>query len=171
MLVVLVTATATAGCAADRVPLPRPTPTVAAGPVSCDGTSGQPLLAELFADLARGQPTPVGRFFSAPRNFLRWEDPTTGGDITALPGAGNDTYTLDALQAHLNALALDGVDGTITHFAIDGNPLGDGRAIGGGLFRFDLRARWHRDDPMTDEGGVGMIDCATGRLKEVVITG
>jgi hypothetical protein len=171
MLVVLVTATVSAGCAADRVVLPKPRPTVAAGPASCDGTSGQPLLAELFADLARGEPTPVGRFFSAPKDFLRWEDPTTVTDITAGSGADTDKYTLDALQSHLDALALDGVAGTITHFAIDGNSRGDGRDPGGGLFRFDLRARWHRGDPKTDGGGIGMIDCATGRLKEVVITG
>jgi hypothetical protein len=170
-VIVTLVAAAASGCAADRVALPTPTPTVAAAPASCDGTSGQPLLAELFAELARGQFTPVGRFFSAPRSFVRWEDPTTGGDITALPGARNDTLTLDALQAHLNALALDGVDGTITHFAIDGNPLGAGRAADGGLFRFDLRARWHRGDPTADEGGIGMIDCATGLLKEVAITG
>jgi|GEM_PF-4537051 len=74
-------------------------------------------------------------------------------------------------SVHPNAPALGGVDGTVTHFAIDGNPLGGGRAIGGGLLRFDLRTRWHRGDPKTDEGGIGMIDCATGRLKEVVITG
>ncbi len=162
---------AAAGCAADRVPLPHATPTVAAGPVNCDGTSGQPLLAELFADLAQGEPTPVGRFFSAPKNFLRWEDPTTGTDITAGFGADTSTYTLDALQSHLDELALAGVAGTITHFAIDSNPQGDGRNIGGGLFRFDLRARWHGGDPEADEGGIGMIDCATGKLKEVVITG
>ena len=171
VLVTVVTATAAAGCAADRVPLPHVTPTAVGGPVTCDGTSGQPLLAELFADLARGEPTPVGRFFSAPRNFLRWEDPTLGTDITAGFGADTSTYTLDALQSHLDALALDGVAGTITHFAIDGNPRGDGKDPGGGLFRFDLRARWHGDDPEADEGGIGMIDCATGKLKEVVITG
>jgi hypothetical protein len=171
ILVTLMAAAATSGCAADRVALPTPTPTVVAGPVSCDGTSGQPLLAELFADLARGVSTPVERFFSAPRNFLRWEDPTTGTDITAGFGADTSTYTLDALQSHLDALARDGVAGTITHFAIDGNPRDDGKDPGGGLFRFDLRARWHGGDPEADEGGIGMIDCATGKLKEVVITG
>ena len=167
----VVTATSAAGCAADRVTLPHVTPTVVAGPVNCDGTSGQPLLAELFADLAQGESTPVGRFFSAPKNFLRWEDPTTGTDITAGFGADTSTYTLDALQSHLDELALAGVAGTITHFTIDSNPQGDGRNIGGGLFRFDLRARWHGGDPEADEGGIGMIDCATGKLKEVVITG
>ena len=170
-VLVMVVTTTVAGCAADRVPLPRVTPTVAAGPVNCDGTSGQPLLAELFSDLARGRPTPVERFFSAPRNFLRWEDPTTGTDITAGFGADTSAYTLDALQSHLDALARDGVAGTITHFTIDGNPLGGGRDAGGGLFRFDLHARWHSGDPEADEGGIGMIDCATGKLKEVVITG
>ena len=170
-LVTLVVAAATSGCAADRVVLPTPTSTVEAGPVSCDGTSGQPLLAELFADLARGQPTPVGRFFSAPQNFLRWKDPTTDTDIIAGFGADTSTYTLDALQSHLDALARDGVAGTVTHFAIDGNPRGYGRDPGGGLFRFDLRARWHVGDSETDEGGTGMIDCATGKLKEVVIIG
>jgi len=171
VLVIVLTAAVGAGCAADRVPLPHVTPTAVAGPVNCDGTSGQPLLAELFADLARGQPTPVGRFFSAPKDFLRWEDPTTGTDIIAGFGAGTSAYTLDALQSHLDTLARDGVAGTITHFAIDGNPRGDGRDPGGGLFRFDLRARWHGGDPESDEGGIGMIDCATGKLKEVVITG
>ncbi len=171
IFVTLVAAMAASGCAADRVALPTPTPTVEAAPASCDGTSGQPLLAELFADLARGEPTPVERFFSAPRNFLRWEDPTTGGDITAGFGADTSAYTLDALQSHLDALARDGVAGTITHFAIDGNPRDDGQDPGGGLFRFGLHARWHIGDPEADEGGVGMIDCATGKLKEVVITG
>jgi hypothetical protein len=171
VLVTLVAVAAASGCDADRVALPTPTPTVEAAPASCDGTSGQPLLAELFADLERGEPTPVGRFFSAPKNFLRWEDPTTGTGITAGFGADTSTYTLDALQSHLDALALDGVAGTITHFAIDGNPRGGGRDPGGGLFRFDLHARWHGGDPEADEGGIGMIDCATGKLKEVVITG
>jgi hypothetical protein len=158
-----------AGCSADRVPLPHATPAVVAGPVNCDGTSGQPLLAELFADLAQGKPTPVGRFFSAPKNFLRWEDPTTGTDITAGFGADTSTYTLDALQSHLDELALAGADVTITHFAVDGNPDGDASDDGGGLFRFDLRARWHGDEPEANGGGVGVIDCATGKLKEVVI--
>jgi hypothetical protein len=170
-LIMLAMATVTAGCVADRVVLPTPSPTAVAGPVTCDGTSGQPLLAELFADLARGEPTPVGRFFSAPKDFLRWEDPTTGTDITPGFGADTSTYTLDALQSHLDELALAGVAGTITHFAIDGDPRGDGKDPGGGLFRFDLRARWHGGDPEADEGGIGMIDCATGRLKEVAITG
>ena len=171
VLVAVVTATVAAGCAADRVPLPYVTPTAVAGPLTCDGTSGQPLLAELFADLGRGVPTPVERFFSAPRNFLRWEDPTTNTDITAGFGAGTSAYTLDALQSHLDALARDGVAGTITHFAIDGDPRGGGRDPGGGLFRFSLHARWHIGDSEADEGGVGTIDCATGKLKEVVISG
>jgi hypothetical protein len=170
----MLAAVAASSCSADRVPVPQPTSdatVAAAAPAHCDGTSGQPLLAALFADLARGEPPPVGTFFSAPKDFLRWSDPTTGTDITALPGADNDTYTLDALQSHLDALALDGVDGTITHFAIDGNPDRDGSPDGGGLFRFDLRARWHGDAPENDEGGTGVIDCGTGKLKEVVIAG
>jgi hypothetical protein len=171
----VLTVAAASSCSADRVPVPQPTSeatlAAAAAPANCDGSSGQPLLAALFADLGRGEAPPVATFFSAPNNFLRWEDPTTGTDITAGFGADTSTYTLDALQSHLDALALDGVDGTITHFAIDGNPDGDASRDGGGLFRFDLRARWHGNDSEASEGGIGVIDCATGKLKEVVIAG
>jgi hypothetical protein len=161
-----------AGCTADRVPLPHTASAAAAAePANCDGTSGQPLLVALFADLARGEPTPVAMFFSAPKNFLRWEDPTTDTDIKALPAVDNDGYTLDALQSHLDELALDGVDATVTHFATDGNPDGDASHDGGGLFRFGLRARWQGDQAEQNEGGTGVIDCATGKLKEVVIVG
>ena len=175
IMAAVLTITTAAACSADRVPLPHTTfdatSIPAAEPANCDGSSGQPLLAQLFADLAQGQPAPVGQFFSTPKNFLRWVDPTTGTDITALPGAGNDTYTLDELQSHLDALAHGGADVTITHFAIDGNPDGDASQDGGGLFRFDLQARWHGNEPEANEGGIGVIDCATGKLKEVVIAG
>lgn len=175
ILAAVLTVAAASSCSADRVPVPRPTSdatlAAAAAPANCDGSSGQPLLAAFFADLARGEAPPVATFFSAPKDFLRWADPTTSMDITAGLGADTSTYTLDALQSHLDALALDGVEGTITHFAIEGNPDHDASQDGGGLFRFDLRARWYVDTPENDEGGIGVIDCGTGKLKEVVIAG
>jgi hypothetical protein len=166
-----------AGCTVDRPSAPvRPTPTVTAAPpptilpVGCSGAGAEAVLRALFSDLTAGRSTPVANYFVAPIDFVRWWDPTvrSGQIITFEPGPGSSTETLDALQAHLDALRQHGARGTITGFAAHGYDSSSPREVGGG-FTFELHARGNGQTAMADGGGKGTIDCTTGKLKTVVI--
>jgi hypothetical protein len=175
-VVALVAAIGTGGCTADRISLAgSATPTVRRlppipAPVRCSGSGGDTPLRGLFADLSAGRTPVVATYFVDPRDFVRWWDPTlpSGQVITFEAGAGSGTVTLDTLQSHLDALRRRGVAGTVSAFTATGY-----EAVSlsetGGSFTFRLRARATGKGALRDGGGAGTIDCASGRLKTVVI--
>jgi len=158
------------GCAPDRLPVPKPTapsaPASSPQPATCTGNAGRRLLTALFAALSAGRPTPVGTYFTQPVRFVRWIDPLAY--VTFLPGPGDDNVTLDALQAHLDALARAGASATIVGFTDDGYQA-YGQNEAGGWFTFDLRVRWRAGAAVTDAVGSGAVDCDSGKLTLVDI--
>ena len=56
----------------------------------------------------------------------------------------------------------------LTSFDDSGYQHNDAYALGGG-FTFNIRGRADRHEPVTQGDGFGLIDCGTGKLKEVFI--
>ena len=136
----------------------------------CNGTGGKALLTGLLADLNAGRTPALATYFSPPIDFVRWWDPTTPEVITFLPGPGSGTVTLDALQAHLEELAGGGFSVRLVDFADAGYQGSAQNGDAGGWFEFDLRG--HSAGTATrDGGGKGAVDCASGRLKVLVVDG
>jgi hypothetical protein len=97
---------------------------------------------------------------------LRWIDPLAY--VTFLPRPGDDNITLDALQAHLDALARAGASATIVGFTDDGYQA-YGQNEAGGWFTFDLQVRWRAGGAVADAAGSGAVDCGSRKLKLVDI--
>jgi hypothetical protein len=158
----------TGGCTStERVPITHAASPVSSPPPICTGQPGEPLLRAFFDDLTNGRTGPLTTYFVSPRDFTRWSDPTSG-ELTLMPGPGNDTVTLDGLQAHLNDLQRNGASVALTSFDDSGYQRNDASALGGG-FTFGIRGRAERHEPVTQGDGFGLIDCATGKLKELFI--
>jgi hypothetical protein len=142
-------------------------------PVRCDGSTAEPVVRALFADLSAGRPIRIATYFNAPRNFDIWWDPTlpSGQVITFQAGPGSNTYTLAGLQSHLNALRGRGITITLTHLQPDGysNNAFTGSQHPGGVFFFDSSGRARAGAPLVAGGGKGMVDCVTGKLVDFVI--
>lgn len=149
--------------------LPAPGPTTTAR-VLCNGSAGETLLRGLLAALGAGRRVDLTAYFSPPESFVRWFDPSDPAIVTFLPGPGSETFTLDALQARLDKLSRAGLSARLTGFTDGGYQAG---AVGeeGGWFAFDLRGRGGRSGPDSDGGGKGAVDCASGKLKVLVIDG
>jgi hypothetical protein len=135
----------------------------------CNGRAGKTLITGLFADLSAGRHPDMSHYFGPPVTFAEWFDPTTTEVITFLPGPGSGTVTLDALRDHLDSLARGGFSATVTHFVDHGYTAADADRPGG-LFTFDIRGRASRSSPSSAGAGSGLVDCATGKLKMVLIT-
>jgi hypothetical protein len=148
------------GSAAFLSSSPSPSPT-------CTGHEGQPLLRSFFDDLSNGRKDLLATYVVQPQDFTRWSDPTSGR-IRYMPGPGNETETLDALQTHLDSLQRQGAVLVLTRFDDAGYQGNDPYALGGG-FTFQMQGRADRHETMTQGDGKGLIDCATGKLKELVI--
>jgi hypothetical protein len=146
------------------------------GPVRCDGSTAEPVVRALFADLSAGRPVQVATYFNTPRNFDIWWDPTlpSGQVITFQAGPGSNTYTLDALQSHLSTLRGRGITITLTKLVPNGysDHAFTGSPHPGGVFTFDARGRAKPGAPtVAGGGGKGMVDCVTGKLVDLVIDG
>ena len=129
------------------------------------------MLRAFLADLSNGKKGLVGTYFVAPQDFVRWSDPISG-IITYMAGPGNETETLDGLQAHFDALQRNGVSVTLTGFDdggyTDDNPLADPPS---GWFGFEVRGRASRGAAIRDGLGKGAIDCGSSKLRVFVIDG
>jgi hypothetical protein len=134
----------------------------------CTGADGHATLVALLDRLSRGEHVDVGTYFVAPIDFVRWVDPSAY--ITFLP-ADDGSVTLDALQAHLDALAGGGVSATLTGFSDGGYAGTETNHDVGGWFTFTVRGRPNAHARTADGGGKGAVDCATKKIKVFVIDG
>src|SRR5215467_11967070 len=138
-------------------------------PALCNGTAGQALVRGLFADLSGGREPSMSRYFTTPVNFLRWVDPYSVTDITFTPAAANDgSVDLDVLEKHLDGLARGGFSVKLVTFT-DGGFDGGGTPDAGGWFDFTAFGKGRKSETPTDGGGKGAVDCATGKLKALVL--
>jgi len=167
----LLTCAAAACTAGDRLPLEptAPATTVESEHSSappCTGADGHATLAGLLDRLSRGEHVDVGTYFVAPIQFVRWVDPSAY--ITFLP-SDDGSVTLDALQAHLDALERGGLSVTLTEFwdgGYGGSTLNNDL---GGYFAFTVRGRATTHAPVAHGTGKGAIDCATKKFKIFVL--
>jgi len=166
------TAALTACTSTDQVVPTRPAPpsAPAAGPAStappCTGAGGETVVKNLFDDLNRGKKIDLATYFVAPLDFVRWVDP--GAYVTFLPG-NDGSVNLDALQSRLDRLEQQHTRIDMTKF-FDGGYGGD--AINhdvGDYFSFKIRIRLNASAPTSDGTGKGAIDCATKKIKVMVI--
>jgi len=146
-----------------------PPASAAASPLLCNGTAGKTLLTGLLAELNAGRTPSVDTYFSPPIDFVRWWDPTTPEVITFLPGPTDNSITLDALQAHLKKLARGGFNVRLVDFT-DLGYQANGVGEEGGWFNFDVHGHATRS-AAADGSGKGAVDCASGRLKVLVVDG
>jgi hypothetical protein len=91
--------------------------------------------------------------------------------ITFLPGATDNSVTLDALQAHLDRLAHGGFAVRLVRFTDAGYGGTGATGESGGWFDFDLRGRVGGSGAAVDGSGNGAVDCLSGRLKLLVVDG
>jgi hypothetical protein len=116
--------------------------------------------------LNRGKKIDLATYFVAPLDFVRWVDP--GAYVTFLPG-NDGSVNLDALQSRLDRLEQQHTRIDVTKFFDDGY---GGDAINhdvGGYFSFKIRIRLSTSAPTSDGTGKGAIDCATKKIKVMVI--
>jgi hypothetical protein len=173
-LAIAAAAVALSGCtSSDRVLVPAP---AAAPPITapaavtsappCTGADGEAVVNELFNDLSRARKIDLGTYFVAPLDFVRWVDP--GAYVTFLP-ADDGSVTLTALQSRLDGLERHHVSIALTEFADDGYA---GDALNndiGGYFSLRIRLRLSAAAPTSDGTGKGAIDCATKKIKILVL--
>jgi hypothetical protein len=134
----------------------------------CTGADGRATLTALLDELSRGKHVDVGKYFVAPIQFVRWVDPSAY--ITFLP-ADDGSVTLDALQAHLDALVEGGISATLTEFRDGGYGGSELNNDLGGYFAFTVRGRASAHAPMAHGSGKGVVDCTTKKIKVFVIDG
>jgi hypothetical protein len=166
---IAVAVVALTGCTSTDRPIATPrvsaqAPVTSAPP--CTGADGEAIVKKLFDDLSRGKKIDLGTYFVAPLDFVRWVDP--GAYVTFLP-ANDGSVTLAALQSRLDGLERQHISIALKEFA-DGGYAGD--VINndlGGWFSFKARLRLNAAAPTSDASGKGAIDCATKKIKVMVL--
>jgi hypothetical protein len=153
------------GCNAPRPdPLPTSTPP---SPTSrlCTGSVGEDALRGFFRDLSNQRPVAevLATYVVPAQDFVRW------WDGTLKPGETRTFY--NGLEEHLQKLQQGGLDLTVGRFN-DVGFQGRGTRDAGGWFTFSLQGRMNRSERASAGrtlGNKGAADCATGKLKAIVI--
>jgi hypothetical protein len=136
----------------------------------CTGSDGEAVLRAFFRDLSNRRDVAelLADYVVAPESFVRWWDGTLRpGEII--------TFS-NGLPEHLEKLQRDGINATVTGFE-DVGFQGRGTPDAGGWFLFGLQGHLRAGDaapapPTTSKtplGAKGAVDCATGKLKAIVI--
>jgi hypothetical protein len=167
VVAVLVTLGGLAGCTSSPAPLKSSTPTSgpsAAPSTHCTGRDGEAALRGFSRDLSNHRDVGelLAAYVAAPEDFVRWWDPS-------VPNGEVLTYA-NGLQQHLDQLERDGINLNVTGFE-DAGYQGFGDEAGG-WFNFGLYGRNRESEAMSGGqtlGNKGAVDCATLKLKAIVI--
>jgi hypothetical protein len=137
---------------------------------ACTGGDGEAVFRALLNDLNNGRQDIVSDYFTSADRFVRWIDPNAAQVLTELPDPADGHPSLDTLRDHLNGLAEGGFQVTAVSYT-DLGYMHDALGEEGDMFRFVLRGRGNWEQSAANGGGIGTLDCATGRLRMIQING
>jgi hypothetical protein len=146
----------------------KPAPSIFNSP-PCTGKAGEAALRAFFTDLGAGRPvTQILDSYVVPQEeFVRWWDDSLAPGHEISGGWALPAESREKLRQHLERLQRDGMNLVVDEFT-DVGFQGIGIDAGGW---FNFRARGHVSDGDSGRGvgGKGAADCATGRLKAIVL--